>query len=158
VERQLADGEIDLLLEDVVSRFQQVAVGKDVVIVEGMVPTRESNYTQRINTQLAKSLDAEVILIAAQGSDSLKRLAERIEIQAQLYGGAKDPKVLGVILNKVKTEEGLPAFVDSLKQHLPLLGSADFQLLGAIPFSEELNALRTRDIAELLGAQITDCP
>lgn len=154
VERQLADGEIDLLLEDVVSRFQQVAVGKDVVIVEGMVPTRESNYTQRINTQLAKSLDAEVILIAAQGSDSLKRLAERIEIQAQLYGGAKDPKVLGVILNKVKTEEGLPAFVDSLKQHLPLLGSADFQLLGAIPFSEELNALRTRDIAELLGAQV----
>ncbi|WP_218422316.1 phosphate acetyltransferase [Stutzerimonas stutzeri] len=154
VERQLADGEIDLLLEDVVSRFQQVAVGKDVVIVEGMVPTRESNYTQRINTQLAKSLDAEVILIAAQGSDSLKRLAERIEIQAQLYGGAKDPKVLGVILNKVKTEEGLPAFVDSLKQHLPLLGCADFQLLGAIPFSEELNALRTRDIAELLGAQV----
>lgn len=154
VERQLADGEIDLLLEDVVSRFQQVAVGKDVVIVEGMVPTRESNYTQRINTQLAKSLDAEVILIAAQGSDSLKRLAERIEIQAQLYGGAKDPKVLGVILNKVKTEEGLPAFVDSFKQHLPLLGSADFQLLGAIPFSEELNALRTRDIAELLGAQV----
>ncbi|AWM58840.1 phosphate acetyltransferase [Pseudomonas songnenensis] len=154
VERQLADGEIDLLLEDVVSRYQQVAAGKDVVIVEGMVPTRESNYTQRINTQLAKSLDAEVILIAAQGNDSLKRLAERIEIQAQLYGGAKDPKVLGVILNKVKTEEGLPAFIDSLKQHLPLLGSADFQLLGAIPFSEELNALRTRDIAELLGAQV----
>jgi phosphate acetyltransferase len=154
VERQLADGEIDLLLEDVISRYQQVAAGKDVVIVEGMVPTRESNYTQRINTQLAKSLDAEVILIAAQGNDSLKRLAERIEIQAQLYGGAKDPKVLGVILNKVKTEEGLPAFVDSLKQHLPLLGSADFQLLGAIPFSEELNALRTRDIAELLGAQV----
>ncbi|MDH2243876.1 phosphate acetyltransferase [Pseudomonas sp. GD03909] len=154
VERQLADGEIDLLLEDVISRYQQVAVGKDVVIVEGMVPTRESNYTQRINTQLAKSLDAEVILIAAQGSDSLKRLAERIEIQAQLYGGAKDPKVLGVILNKVKTEEGLPAYIDSLKQHLPLLGGADFQLLGAIPFSEELNALRTRDIAELLGAQV----
>ncbi|MCW8154742.1 phosphate acetyltransferase [Stutzerimonas stutzeri] len=154
VERQLADGEIDLLLEDVISRYQQVAAGKDVVIVEGMVPTRESNYTQRINTQLAKSLDAEVILIAAQGNDSLKRLAERIEIQAQLYGGAKDPKVLGVILNKVKTEEGLPAYIDSLKQHLPLLGSADFQLLGAIPFSEELNALRTRDIAELLGAQV----
>lgn len=144
VERQLADGEIDLLLEDVISRYQEVAAGKDVVIVEGMVPTRESNYTQRINTQLAKSLDAEVILIAAQGSDSLKRLAERIEIQAHLYGGAKDPKVLGVILNKVKTDEGLPTFIDNLKQHLPLLGSAEFQLLGAIPFSEELNALRTQ--------------
>ena len=36
VERQLADGELDLLLEDVVSRYQEVAAGKDVVIVEGL--------------------------------------------------------------------------------------------------------------------------
>ena len=54
-----------------------------MVIVEGMVPTREFNHTSRINTHLAKSLDAEVILIAAQGTDTLKRMAERIEIQAQ---------------------------------------------------------------------------
>ncbi len=154
VERQLADGELDLMLEEVVSRFQQAAAGKDVVIVEGMVPTTSSDYTSRINTQLAKSLDAEIILIAAQGKDSIKRMAERIEIQAQQFGGAKDPKVLGVILNKVKSEDGVPAFVERLKEHLPLLGSSDFQLLGAIPFAEELNALRTRDIVELLGAQV----
>ncbi|QCT95651.1 phosphate acetyltransferase [Pseudomonas sp.] len=154
VERQLADGELDLMLEEVVSRFQQAAAGKDVVIVEGMVPTTSSDYTSRINTQLAKSLDAEIILIAAQGKDSIKRMAERIEIQAQQFGGAKDPKVLGVILNKVKSEDGVPSFVERLKEHLPLLGSSDFQLLGAIPFAEELNALRTRDIVELLGAQV----
>ncbi|SDR70218.1 phosphate acetyltransferase [Pseudomonas oryzae] len=154
VERQLADGELDLLLEEVVSRFQQAAAGKDVVIVEGMVPTRDSDYAARINAQLAKSLDAEVILVAAQGSDSLKQMAERIEIQAQLFGGAKDPKVLGTILNKVKSDDGVPAFVDSLKQQLPLLGSETFQLLGAVPFAEELNALRTRDIAEALGARV----
>ncbi len=154
VERQLADGELDLLLEDVVSRYQDVAAGKDVVIVEGMVPTREFNHTSRINTHLAKSLDADVILIAAQGSDTLKRLAERIEIQAQLFGGAKDPKVLGVILNKVKSEDGTPAFIEGLKAQLPVLGSADFQLLGAIPFADKLNALRTRDIAELLDAKV----
>lgn len=154
VERQLADGELDLMLEEVVSRFQNAAAGKDVVIVEGMVPTTSSDYTSRINTQLAKSLDAEIILIAAQGKDSLKRMAERIEIQAQQFGGAKDPKVLGVILNKVKSEDGVPAFIERLKEHLPLLGSSDFQLLGAIPFAEELNALRTRDIVELLGAQV----
>lgn len=154
VERQLANGELDLLLEEVVSRYQQAAAGKDVVIVEGMVPTRASDYAARINTQLAKSLDAEVILIAAQSDDSLKQLAERIEIQAQMFGGAKDPKVLGVILNKVKSEDGVDAFTARLKEHLPLLGSADFQLLGAIPFTGELNALRTRDVAEALGAKV----
>ena len=154
VERQLADGELDLLLEDVVSRYQEVAAGKDVVIVEGMVPTREFNHTSRINTHLAKSLDAEIILIAAQGNDTFKRLAERIEIQAQLFGGAKDPKVLGLVLNKVKSDDGVAAFVERMKEQLPLLGTQDFQLLGAIPFAEELNALRTRDIAQLLNAKV----
>ncbi|MCC6074776.1 phosphate acetyltransferase [Pseudomonas sp. GCM10022188] len=154
VDRQLASGELDLVLEDVVSRYQQAAAGKDVVIVEGMLPTRETDYASRLNTHLAKSLDAEIILVAAQGSDGVKQLAERIEITAQQFGGAKDAKVLGVVLNKVKSAEGLPAFVDSLKANLPLLGSSDFQLLGAVPFAEELNALRTRDVADLLGANV----
>jgi len=154
VERQLADGETDLLLEEVVSRFQQAAAGQDVVIVEGMLPTRDSDYSAYLNPLLSKSLDAEVILIAVQGGDSLKQLAERIEIQAQLFGGAKHPKVLGAILNKIDSQDGVPAFVERLREHLPLLGSGDFQLLGAVPFAEELNALRTSDVAELLGAQV----
>ncbi|TBW09518.1 phosphate acetyltransferase [Azotobacter chroococcum subsp. isscasi] len=154
VERQLANGEIDLLLEEVVSRYQQAAAGKDVVIVEGMLPTRDSDYSAHLNPLLSKSLGAEVILIAIQGGDSLKQLAERIEIQAQLFGGARNPKVLGAIINKIDSEDGVPAFVERLKEHLPLLGSASFQLLGAIPFAEELNALRTRDVAELIGAQV----
>ena len=154
VERQLASGDLDLLLEDVVSRFQQASAGKDVVVVEGMVPTRTSDYGTRINNHLAKSLDADVILISAQGTDSLKQMAERIEIQAQLFGGAKDPKVLGVILNKVKSGEGLDGFSARLKEHLPVLGSTDFELLGCIPFEDELNALRTRDVAEALGARL----
>lgn len=150
-ERQLASGDVDLLLEDVVSRFQQASAGKDVVVVEGMVPTRESNYTLRLNSQLAKSLDAEVILVAAQGRDNLQRMAERIEIQAQLFGGIKEPKLLGVILNKAEGEQGL---AERLKEFLPALGGKDFRLLGAIPFNAELNALRTRDIAELMGAKV----
>ncbi|NHN78082.1 phosphate acetyltransferase [Azotobacter chroococcum] len=154
VERQLANGEIDLLLEEVVSRYQQAAAGKDVVIVEGMLPTRDSDYSAHLNPLLSKSLGAEVILIAVQGGDSLKQLAERIEIQAQLFGGARNPKILGAIINKIDSEDGVPAFIERLKEHLPLLGSASFQLLGAIPFAEELNALRTRDVAELIGAQV----
>ncbi|TWH77469.1 phosphotransacetylase [Azomonas agilis] len=155
VEHQLANGDLDLLLEEVVSRYQQAAAGKDVVIVEGMMPTHKAaDYPVRLNTHLAKSLDAEVILVAAQGEDSLKQLAERIEIQAQSFGGAKDPKVLGVVLNKVRYAAGIPAFVEQLKQALPILDTADFQLLGSIPFQTELNALRTRDVAELLGAKV----
>nr|WP_100547627.1 MULTISPECIES: phosphate acetyltransferase [unclassified Pseudomonas] len=154
VERMLGDGQLDELLEEIISLYQQAAVGKDVVIVEGMVPTRHASYAARVNFHLAKSLDADVILVSAPEDDNLTELSDRIEIQAQLFGGPKDPKVLGVILNKVRSEDGITAFAERLLELSPLLKSQDFRLLGCIPWQDELNAPRTKDIAELLGARI----
>jgi phosphate acetyltransferase len=154
VERMLGDGQLDELLEEIVTLYQEAAVGKDVLIVEGMVPTRSASYAARVNQHLAKSLDADVILVAAPEGDVLAELSGRVELQAQLFGGPRDPKVLGVILNKVRTEESLEAFAARLKDHSPLLRSGEFRVLGAIPFQADLNAPRTRDVAELLGAQV----
>lgn len=154
VERMLGDGQLDELLEEIISLYQQAAVGKDVVIVEGMVPTRHASYAARVNFHLAKSLDADVILVSAPEDENLTELSDRIEIQAQLFGGPKDPKVLGVILNKVRSEDGISAFAERLLELSPLLKSQDFRLLGCIPWQDELNAPRTKDIAELLGARI----
>lgn len=154
VERMLGDGQLDELLEEIVTLYQEAAVGKDVLIVEGMVPTRSASYAARVNQHLAKSLDADVILVAAPEGDVLAELSGRVELQAQLFGGPRDPKVLGVILNKVRTEESLEAFAARLKDHSPLLRSGEFRVLGAIPFQADLNAPRTRDVAELLGVQV----
>lgn len=154
VERMLGDGQLDELLEEIITLYQQAAVGKDVLIVEGMVPTRNASYAARVNLHLAKSLDAEVILVSAPENEVLTELSGRVELQAQLFGGPKDPKVLGVILNKVRTEESMEAFSARLKEHSPLLRSGDFRLLGCIPYQPELNAPRTRDVADLMGAQI----
>src|SRR5476651_1998870 len=128
VERMLGDGQFDELLEEIINLYQQAAVGKDVLIVEGMVPTRSASYAARVNLHLAKSLDAEVILVSAPENEVLTELSGRVELQAQLFGGPKD--------------------------HSPLLRSGDFRLLGCIPFQPELNAPRTRDVADLMGAQI----
>jgi phosphate acetyltransferase len=154
VERMLGDGQLDELLEEIVTLYQEAAVGKDVLIVEGMVPTRSASYAARVNQHLAKSLDADVILVAAPEGDVLAELSGRVELQAQLFGGPRDPKVLGVILNKVRTEESLEAFTHRLKDGSALLRSGDFRVLGAIPFQADLNAPRTRDVADLLGAQV----
>ena len=154
VERMLGDGQLDELLEDIISLYQQAAAGKDVVIVEGMVPTRQASYAARVNFHLAKSLDAEVILVSAPEQENLSELSDRVEIQAQLFGGPKDEKVLGVILNKVRSDDGIEAFANRLKELSPLLKGDDFRLLGCIPWQEELNAPRTRDIADLLGARV----
>ncbi|WP_061240973.1 phosphate acetyltransferase [Ectopseudomonas composti] len=154
VERMLGDGQLDELLEEIISLYQQAAVGKDVVIVEGMVPTRHASYAARVNLHLAKSLDADVILVSAPEDENLTELCDRIEIQAQQFGGPKDTKVLGVILNKVRSEDGIEAFTTRLGEISPLLKSDDFRLLGCIPWLDELNAPRTKDVAELLGARI----
>ncbi|HEY1028597.1 MAG TPA: phosphate acetyltransferase [Pseudomonas sp.] len=154
VERMLGDGHLDELLEEIISLYHQAATDKDVVIVEGMVPTRHASYAARVNFHLAKSLDADVILVSAPEDENLTELSDRIEIQAQQFGGPKDPKVLGVILNKVRNDDGIEAFTERLLELSPLLKTDDFRLLGCIPWRDELNAPRTKDIAELLGARI----
>ncbi|WP_375737419.1 phosphate acetyltransferase [Pseudomonas boanensis] len=150
VERMLADGQLDELLNEIVDLHQQAAQGKDVVIVEGMVPTRHASYAARINFHLAKSLDADVMLVSAPEDETLGELSDRLEIQAQQFGGPRDPKMLGVILNKVQGDD----FPKRLKEQSSLLRSGEFRLLGCVPWLEELNAPRTRDVADLLGARI----
>ncbi|MGV8455815.1 AAA family ATPase, partial [Pseudomonas aeruginosa] len=66
---------------DLFEQFVQLAVAdKDVVVVEGMVPTRHASYAARVNFHLAKSLDAEVILVSAPENETLTELTDRIEI------------------------------------------------------------------------------
>lgn len=154
VERMLGEGQLDELLEEIITLYQQACVDKDVLVVEGMVPTRHASYAARVNQHLAKSLDAEVILVSAPENDVLAELSGRVELQAQLFGGPKDPKVLGVILNKVRGDDDMDEFATRLREHSPLLRSGDFRLLGCIPFQPGLNDPRTRDVADLLGAQV----
>lgn len=129
VERMLADGQLDELLDEITGLFHQAAEGKDVVIVEGMVPTRHASYAARINFHLSKSLDADVILVSAPEDESLSELSDRLEIQAQQFGGPRDPKVLGVILNKVRDE----AFARRLKEQSPCCAATTSACSAACP-------------------------
>ncbi|QEY58014.1 phosphate acetyltransferase [Pseudomonas sp. C27(2019)] len=153
VERMIGNGQLDELMEEIVSMHQQIQAEYDIIIVEGMTPSRQANYAERINAYLAKTLDAEVILVSAPSSGDLNELSDRIEMQAQLFGGTKDPKVLGVIINKVE-DAPLAGFVERLKSHLPALRKGDLHLIGCIAKNDELNNARTSDFAELIKAKV----
>ena len=153
VERMIGNGQLDELMEEIVSMHQQIQTEYDIIIVEGMTPSRQANYAERINAYLSKTLDAEVILVSAPSSDDLNELSDRIEMQAQLFGGTKDPKVLGVIINKV-TDTPIAGFVERLKSHLPALRKGDLHLIGCITAKDELNNARTSDFAQLIKAKI----
>ena len=149
-EKYLGDGQLDDLLEQIVQRFHQAAEGKDVMVVEGMVPTRTVSYAARLNAALASSLGADVILVAAPEDGNVSALADSLEIHCRQFGGSRNDKVLGVVLNKVH-DDSLP---EQLKQQFPALEKGDLRLLGCVPWQEELNAPRTRDVAKLLGANV----
>lgn len=170
IERYLADGRDNDLLEEIVTRFNQVAGDADVVVVEGMVPTRSVSYATRANQQVARALGADVILVTAPQDYDTAGLAQRIELHARGFGGADHPNMLGVIVNKVKgiladadletvesadqiTQARLE-FEKSLKGSSYPLNREGFHVLGCIPWQAQLSAPRSADVAKELNATL----
>lgn len=167
-EHLVSQGQGNQLLEQIVARYEQSLPGdNEVVIIEGMVHTESQPYSTRINKEIAKALDAQVVLVASPGTDSIEALQDHIDITARAYGGIKNKKLLGCILSKL----GAPVDRDGYMQ--PFLGAGNavthslteevirehssifnnnFKLLGCIPWNRDLIIPRVRDIADYLSA------
>lgn len=172
----LSEGDQDQLMEEIVARYQEVAKDADVVVVEGMVPTAQQTYADQLNGVIARTLDAEVILVTAAAPPSV--LESRLELAAQPFGGIHDPQVLGCIINKANMPEEVSVEVGSkspvsigdrmqppprrrvgvdecqnLLEECRIFRGNDFRLLGCIPWQQNLQAPRTLDVANYLRAR-----
>ncbi|MBY4677139.1 phosphate acetyltransferase [Marinobacterium arenosum] len=167
-EHLVSEGRGDELLEEIVARYEQsLPAGNEVVIIEGMVPTHNQPYATRINKEIAKALDAQVVLVAAPGNDTPAAFEDHIDITARAYGGIHNPKVLGCILNKLDAPvdregrlqpDGDDTVTHSIteqvvREHCRIFSNS-FRILGCIPWDRELIAPRVRDIAEYLNARV----
>ncbi len=149
VEQLLGDDQMDDLLEEIITLYQQAAEGNDVVIIEGMVPTRQASYAAQVNVELARSLNADAILVTAPDNETPEALADRIELHLQQFGGPRQAHIVGAVVNKVSDDD----YASALRA-TPLFRDERFRLIGHIPWHSDLNAARTRDIADLLGATV----
>ncbi|WP_285817793.1 phosphate acetyltransferase [Echinimonas agarilytica] len=159
----------DVLLEDIVERHQTDCSDASVVIVEGLVPTRRHTYATRLNFDIAKALNAEIVFVTIPGHDKPKDLKERVEITFNNLGGQKNKRLLGVIVNKVgapvdeqgrnrpdlsemfeETRSTLSANIDKIKT---VFSRSKVPLLGCIPWNFDLIAPRVADLAEHLDAE-----
>ncbi|WP_419833604.1 phosphate acetyltransferase [Endozoicomonas atrinae] len=150
----LGDNKGDVLMEEIVALFEQASQDCDVMVVEGLVPTREMPYANRLNSNIAKTLNADIILVSEPGNDSLEDLADKLEIAADSFGGIKNPNVVGYALNKLTPEVVARLNKEGHFQSLPEFARKPFQPLGYIPFDTNLASPRTMDIAEHLKAEI----
>jgi len=165
-EAHLTAGRQSELLQALVGRYEKAAAGADVVIVEGLAATADHPNLDSLNAAMARALDCQTMFVATPQPD-LKALDDRLEMAAQLFGGAGSTRVLGVVVNKLnapsmavagatRTGIRLPDVrldAEALRAALGVLRHPGFALLGAIPWSAAMVSPRTLDVAKHLGAE-----
>ncbi|WP_422132628.1 phosphate acetyltransferase [Endozoicomonas sp. ALD040] len=154
VENLLGDNKGDEIMEEIVALFDDASEGAEVVVVEGLVPTRDMPYANRLNSDMARTLNADIILVSEKGKDSLEDVADKLEIAADSFGGIKNPSVIGYILNKLDKELVEQLTEDQQFRPLPEFTRKSFLPLGYISYDPQLSSHRTLDIARHLGCEV----
>ncbi|MGX2966872.1 phosphate acetyltransferase [Ursidibacter sp. B-7004-1] len=168
-ETLIGQNQSDVLLEKIVERHQQLSKNCEIVVVEGLIPTRKNSYANSINYDIAQALDAEIVLVAAPGADKPSELKERVEAAASEFGGRNNPNLLGVIINKFnapvdesgRTRPDLTEIFDSFQHSVnttneveKLFSQSPIKLLACIAWNSDLIATRAIDLAKHLNAAI----
>ncbi|WP_226661317.1 phosphate acetyltransferase [Microbulbifer aggregans] len=167
-ESMISRGDISDLLENILARFREGVSDADVAIVEGLVPNAENQYATQLNYQIAKTLDAEIVLVVCPNLDSTQQLKDRLELAMAAFGGVESGRVVGCIVNKVGAPSHVPdtpgADITGVFEQpkarrgnleiLALFGKSPLPIIGCIPWNADLVAPRAKDLADHFGAEI----
>jgi len=152
VEALLGRGQVDQLMEEIVSLYQQAAQNVDVVVVEGLVPDQKHVFSTYLNTKIARNLEAQTILVGSCDKASDQEIAEQLDMSIQAFGG-RSGQIAGIILNR----EAGKRTADDIRQNVlsasKLAQDSALPLIGLIPDEPELRAPRTLDVANYLKAR-----
>lgn len=167
-ESMISRGDLSDLLENILARFREGVSDADVAIVEGLVPNAENQYATQLNYQIAKTLDAEIVLVVCPNLDSTQQLKDRLELAMAAFGGVESGRVVGCIVNKVGAPSHVPdtpgADITGVFEQpkarrgnleiLALFGKSPLPIIGCIPWNADLVAPRAKDLADHFGAEI----
>lgn len=141
VTKRVTAGRTDELLEDIVSLAMSGAKGADVLLIEGMHADPSRAFIPRLSGEIARSLQAEIVLVASAAKP--EDMAQTQYMITQIRNSGRT--VVGVILNRA------PANYDRDHAASQLLG---VPIWGVIDNDPELSAPRTLDVARHLEAEV----
>ncbi len=141
VVQRISANQTDELLEDVVSLCMTAAQDKDVLVIEGMHTEPGQAFAGRLNDDIARSLQAEIILVANASEEGAA--AEASLLANQLKSNGRN--IAGVIFNKAQDNFDVAAAQKEL---------GNTPMWGVIRFNPALLAPRTLDIARHLKAEV----
>lgn len=171
VQNLLGSNQQDALLEEIVARYQEYAKENDVILVEGLVPTRKHAFANNLNYEIAKALDAEIVFVLSLGNNSAEQLKDRIELTCASFGGSQNKNIMGIIINKVnapvddqgRTRPDLSDIFDNTTKAqvanvdtAALIANSPLPVIGCVPWSVDMIATRAIDMANHLKATIVN--
>ncbi|WP_194090636.1 phosphate acetyltransferase [Vibrio hibernica] len=165
----ISNERMDELLEQIVERYNTVSNSSEVILIEGLVPTRSHPFANQVNSEIAKTLGAEIVFVATPGNNNPAQLKERIEVACSNFGGTKNKNITGVIINKLnapvdeagRTRPDLSEIFDETITQanievMQIFNSSPIRVLGCVPWNVELIATRAIDMAKHLNADIVN--
>lgn len=170
VESLLTSSKKDILMEEIVARYHDHTKNAEVILIEGLVPTRKHSFAQSLNYEIAKTLGAEIVFVTAPGNSSIQQMQERLELVRNEFGGQRNESIIGVIVNKVNApvdEQGRTRpdlseiFDDSTKATVANIDAKTLEclnlpVLASIPWNFDLIATRAIDMAKHLNAKVVN--
>ncbi|RLV58451.1 phosphate acetyltransferase [Parashewanella curva] len=166
-EELIREENLDVLLEQVIARADSCAHNTEILVIEGLVLTRQHQFADEINIKIAKALDADIIFVGTPGNDSPSEFVKRLDITHKHWGGKKNKRLVGAIVNKVNApvdEDGRtrpdlsevfdPDNSEPVVQDYILPKKTPVKVLGTVPYNIDLMAPRASDLAKHLQAKI----
>ncbi|WP_116115345.1 phosphate acetyltransferase [Austwickia chelonae] len=143
LEAGLSKGQDDDLMEEVVALADETLSAHDVVVIEGLVPSGENVYSQRVNHMLAKALDAEVVVVGAIKDHDPQAIASITTGSAASYRVGEASRVLGIVLRR-----GAPGTEADYRAAFENSGE---RVVGFVEATEATGWPRVSDLAQELG-------
>ena len=150
LERQLGDGELDVVLEKIVAAWEPIYAGSDVVVVEGLSAEPSKMYASSLNQALARALDADVLLAGSWPGDAdADGLAEQFAIASSGYISGEQARVVGCVVHDVPGADAAAA-----AELRAALIRRRLRLIASVPHRPELTWPRVRDLGRELHPDV----
>jgi phosphate acetyltransferase len=146
----LGKARLDVVLEKIVAAWDRIYTGSDVVVIEGLSSGPSKLYVSAVNQALARSMDAEVLLVGCWPADgAVEPLAGQLAIAASGYASGEQGRVVGCVVHGLPAAE--PTAIEQLTSGLAKRG---LRLIAGVPHRPELTWPRVRDLVRELQPEI----
>lgn len=157
-QQKILDGQFEELLERVIENTEKLLLQHDLVVIEGLVPDPDLPQADEINTSIARSLGAEIIIVGRSKDESVSEVAQSIEQFVHNLPKAYKRTKPAVILNRLKPLDNealnFQNFHEKLAAFRAKTGKQDYELIGMIPDTPELGQLRMSDLLKGLNGKL----